>query len=252
MQPLSDKHTIETPEQMLLEFPVAGIGSRFLALAVDTLIQVGVAIVALIVIAVLGVGARNLGLGQSSVWFTAALVAGGFFLMYGYFACFEMLWNGQTPGKRIVGIRVVKESGRPLTPAEVIGRNLLRIVDQLPGFYAIGVLVAIFSPKTKRLGDFVVGSLVVRETSFAPRAPIWLEEAMQPFDVSRLTLEDLTLIDTFLYRRHDLAPEVRARIGAQIALRMVPKLYVPVEPTLPVELVLESLSYARRSAGGYS
>src|SRR5512146_2669804 len=115
-----DKHTIETPEQMSLHLTVAGIGSRFLALAVDTLIQVGAGIVVLVVLGLLGVAGVFAGMRQSPLWVLAALVFAAFLLMFGYFAAFEIAWNGQTPGKRIVGIRVVKDSGRPLTPAETI------------------------------------------------------------------------------------------------------------------------------------
>src|ERR1700728_4001591 len=132
---LFDKHTIETPEQLRLDFAVAGIGSRFLALAIDSLIQIAVVVLAVIALAVVGT-TRLLALrGQSLVWLLAVIGVLFFLLFFGYFAIFEILWNGQTPGKRMIGIRVVKDSGRPLTAAESIGRNLLRIVDQLPGFY---------------------------------------------------------------------------------------------------------------------
>src|SRR5580658_757341 len=109
---LSDKHTIETPEQMPLEFTVAGIGSRFLALAIDTLLQIGVGLLLLIVVAVLGSTGALLGLRAHILWLLALAGAIIFLLMYGYFACFEILWSGQTPGKRMIGIRVVKDSGR--------------------------------------------------------------------------------------------------------------------------------------------
>ena len=96
-----------------------------------------------------------------------------FALYYGYFAAFEILWNGQTPGKRAAGIRVIKESGRPLSAAETIGRNLLRIVDQLPGFYAIGIVTSLLNAQNKRFGDFVAGSIVVRESSLSAMRPSW-------------------------------------------------------------------------------
>src|SRR5580658_8826695 len=149
---LFDKHTIETPEQIRLEFAVAGIGSRFLALAIDTLIQIGLGLVVLLVVFLSRTAGAFINL--SGQWGVALLIAAVFLLIYGYFACFEILWNGQTPGKRIIGLRVVKNSGRPLTPAETIGRNLMRIVDQLPVFYAVGVIAALINSENKRLGDF--------------------------------------------------------------------------------------------------
>jgi len=254
-EPHPDQHTIETPEQMTLDLPMAGIGSRFLAMAVDTLIQIGIGLVALIVVALLGVTGALSGIQQSSVWLVAGLVILIFLLMYGYFAIFEIIWNGQTPGKRIAGIRVVKDSGRPLTAAETIGRNLLRIVDQLPGFYAIGVLVALLNAKNKRIGDFIAGSIVVREASLSELKPVWqtpnadAARSTPPLGGAKLSIEDLALIDTFLNRRHNLAPEVRSRMAHQILDRLKPKLLLPDDDNSSAESILESLAYERRSTG---
>jgi uncharacterized RDD family membrane protein YckC len=250
-----DQHTIETPEQMSLDLPMAGIGSRFLAIAVDTLIQFGVGLVALIVVGFLGAFYLLPGMQQSSVWLVAGLVIVVFLLMYGYFAIFEIIWNGQTPGKRIAGIRVVKDSGRPLTAAETIGRNLLRIVDQLPGFYAIGVLVALLNAKNKRIGDFIAGSIVVREASLSELKPVWqtpdsaAQRSAAPLGGAKLSIEDLSLIDTFLNRRHNLAPDVRSRMAHQILDRLKPKLLLPGDENSTAESILESLAYERRSTG---
>jgi len=254
-EPHPDQHTIETPEQMSLDLPMAGIGSRFLAIAVDTLIQIGIGLVALIVVGLLGVTGALSGIQQGSVWLVAGLVLVIFLLMYGYFAIFEIIWNGQTPGKRIAGIRVVKDSGRPLTAAETIGRNLFRIVDNLPGFYAVGVLVALLNAKNKRIGDFIAGSIVVREASLSELKPVWqtpgetVALSGPTLGGARLSIEDLGLIDTFLNRRHNLAPEVRSRMAHQILNRLKPKLLLPDDDNLSVESILESLAYERRSTG---
>jgi len=254
-EPHPDQHTIATPEQMSLDLPMAGIGSRFLAIAVDTLIQIGIGLVALIVVGLLGVTGALSGIQQGSVWLVAGLVLVIFLLMYGYFAIFEIIWNGQTPGKRIAGIRVVKDSGRPLTAAETIGRNLFRIVDNLPGFYAVGVLVALLNAKNKRIGDFIAGSIVVREASLSELKPVWqtpgetVALSGPPLGGARLSIEDLGLIDTFLNRRHNLAPEVRSRMAHQILNRLKPKLLLPDDDNLSVESILESLAYERRSTG---
>jgi uncharacterized RDD family membrane protein YckC len=255
-EPHPDQHTIETPEQMSLDLPMAGIGSRFLAMAVDTLIQFGVGLVALIVVGFLGVFGALAGIQQNSVWVVAAFVIVVFLLMYGYFAFFEIIWNGQTPGKRIAGIRVVKESGRPLTAAETIGRNLLRIVDQLPGFYAIGVLVALLNAQNKRIGDFIAGSIVVREASLSEFKTVWqtpdaaaARRSTPPMGGAKLSLEDLSLIDTFLNRRHSLAPDVRSHMAHQILNRLRPKLLLPDDNDSSAESILESLAYERRSTG---
>lgn len=250
---LFDKHTIETPEQLRLDFAVAGIGSRFLALAIDTLIQIALSVFLFIVIAALG-SLRVVPIrGASSVWLPALAGAGFFLLFFGYFAFFEILWNGQTPGKRIIGIRVVKDSGRPLTAAESIGRNLLRLVDQLPGFYAIGMAVALLNSSNKRLGDLVAGSMVVRESSLAAIKPVWQTMRAETGPITggnMLTIEDLTLIDAFLNRRTELNPDVRSRMAAQILNQLRPKLPAQSDRGVSSESILESLAWERRSAGG--
>ena len=257
---LSDKLTIETPEQMPLEFAVAGIGSRFLAVAVDSLIQVGIGLGLLILLGILGVTSRWMGLRNAGVWLMAALGFCVFALMFGYFAAFEILWNGQTPGKRVVGIRAVKETGRPLTPSEAIGRNLLRIVDQLPAFYAVGILVAVLNAKNKRLGDFIAGSVVVSESSMKEHQPHWhqaqpageLSAGGARVSIGLLSLEELALIDVFLQRRHDLAPDVRARMAGDILARLQPKVAGEAQTRLSTESLLEALAYERRSSGSFS
>nr|AEQ20308.1 RDD domain-containing protein [uncultured bacterium CSLG10] len=254
-EPHPDQHTIETPEQMSLDLPMAGIGSRFLAMAVDTLIQIGIGLVALIAVGFLGFAGALSGIQQPSVWLVAGLVIVFFLLMYGYFAFFEIIWNGQTPGKRVAGIRVVKESGRPLTAAETIGRNLLRIVDELPAFYAVGVLVALLNSKNKRIGDFIAGSIVVREASLSELKPVWqtpdvaAAQSRPPLGGAMLSIEDLSLIDTFLNRRHSLTPDVRSQMALQILHRLKPKLLLPGDDNSSAESILESLAYERRSTG---
>jgi uncharacterized RDD family membrane protein YckC len=251
-----DKLTIETPEQTALDFAIAGIGSRFLALAYDTLIQMLVGFV-------VGLGgSMTIGLlaaasPRASLWGAAILILFFFFLYFGYFALFEIIWNGQTPGKRKAGIRVIKDSGRPLTPAESIARNLMRIVDWLPAFYAVGIVSAILTRENKRLGDLIAGSLVVRESSFADLKPAW-QTAQAPagpaqpsLGADRLSPDECALIDSFLTRRLDLAPDVRFRVADEIFRRLKSKLTLPPENTLSTEKVLEALAYERRVTGGY-
>ncbi len=170
-----DHHAIETPEQTVVSFDIAGIGSRFLALLVDSLIQGAAVIIALIAAGILGYTRALRGSPLTTAILVAGLIAFGFLLLYGYFILFEIFWNGQTPGKRAIGIRVIKDSGRRLTPIESMGRNLLRIVDQLPGLYAIGLLCAVLNRQNKRLGDLVAGSLVIREASLRDLKPVWQE-----------------------------------------------------------------------------
>jgi uncharacterized RDD family membrane protein YckC len=256
-----ERHTIETPEQTRLEFPVAGVGSRFLALLIDTLIQAALGVVAALALAftlpLLKLAPFGPAGAEAALWATAAAMVFFFVLQFCYFAGFEIVWGGQTPGKRAVGIRVLKETGRPLTPAEAIARNLMRIVDQLPAFYAIGILTALLNRQNKRLGDFVAGSIVVREGALAEMRPTWAwsappAAAQGALGADRLSAEDLSLIDAFLSRRYELPPDVRWRTAAQILGRLAPKLPAPPDPAVSPEAILEALAYARRSSGGFA
>lgn len=253
----TEKLTIETPEQTSLDFAIAGIGSRFLALALDTLIQILVGFIVMLggsmLVAALAAAAPKL-----AVWGLAIMVLFFFLLYFGYYAFFEIIWNGQTPGKRKAGIRVIKDSGRPLTAAESIARNLLRIVDWLPGFYAIGIASALLTKENKRLGDLVAGSLVVRESSFNDLKPVWQTTqapsvpVSAPLGAANLTLEESALIDSFLTRRSELDFDVRVRMAEQIFQRLKPKLTLPTDNSLSTEKILESLAYERRAIGGYA
>jgi uncharacterized RDD family membrane protein YckC len=155
-----DKLIIETPEQTVLEFPLAGIGSRALALAIDTLLQIAVlAVLGLIagIISYEGVLPR---LGKQYVF--AVLIFLAFLSQFGYFAFFEVIWNGRTPGKRWIHLRVITDSGRPLGAQGAILRNLMRIVDSLPSIYAVGIITSLISPQNKRVGDYLAGTVVIQ------------------------------------------------------------------------------------------
>jgi uncharacterized RDD family membrane protein YckC len=241
----AEVHTVETPEQIRLEFALAGIGSRFLALCIDFLIQVGVALGAIVVLTFLSI------LKIGSGWFGAVLVVALFLLYYGYFIIFEILWNGQTPGKRRIGLRVVKDSGRPLSAAEVVGRNLLRIVDQLPGFYAVGLIAMICNSSNKRLGDMVAGSIVIREGSLIDLGATWAgspEASAVPVPgANLLSPEDLALVNSFLVRRYQLDFETRRRMADEIFAHLARKISLSEEQRLSPESALESLASQGRS-----
>jgi uncharacterized RDD family membrane protein YckC len=252
-----EKLIIETPEQTSIEFPLAGIGSRFLAILIDSLIQGAVLIVMALIFVGLGFGFRGAGFGRSSaagIWILAILIFLYFLLMYGYFILFESIWNGQTPGKRLTHIRVIKDSGQPITAIDAVGRNLLRIVDQMPFAYGIGVLCAWISPQSKRLGDYVAGTVVVHEKPFETVAPQWdapAQAATHQYGANRLTREEFALVETFLSRRSALEAGVRYDTAAGIVRRIESKLTLPPEGKPSAEKLLEELSYERRSTAGY-
>jgi uncharacterized RDD family membrane protein YckC len=251
-----EKLTIETPEQTSIEFPLAGIGSRFLAILIDSLIQGAVLVVLGLVLLGVGYGFVGTGFDQTSAagtWVIAVLILIYFLLMYGYFMLFESIWNGQTPGKRLTHIRVIKDSGQSITAIDAVGRNLLRLVDQLPFAYGIGVLCAWISPQSKRLGDYVAGTVVVHEKPFETVAPQWIASAQvspHQYGASRLTPEEFALVETFLSRRSALEAGVRYDTATGIVRRIESKLTLPHERP-SAEKLLEELSYERRSTAGY-
>jgi uncharacterized RDD family membrane protein YckC len=237
----SEKLTIETPEQIALEFPLAGVGSRFLAVAIDTLIQAALGVALFLVwIAVLATFVATVG-NEAGVWTLAIAVLAGFVVLYGYFAVFEILWQGQTPGKRIIGLRVIGADGRPLTAYQALLRNLLRLVDQLPGLYGIGIVSVLFSSRNQRLGDLAAGTVVIHERhSMPPVSPLLVPRAAAAsagappprtgsVRARRLTDGEVALIERFLQRRRDLDVDTRERTGREIAQRVRHRLGLTAE-----------------------
>lgn len=267
-----DQLNIETPEQVDLRFSIAGIGSRFLAILADTIIQV-VAEILLVLFFVLFISAsQRTRLSEVSdtagKWLIAAVVLFHFLLYWGYFALFEAYWNGQTPGKRVVKIRVIKDSGRQITLFEALARNLLRVIDMLPQFYLIGVISMLCNRQHRRLGDFVAGTIVVHErpsehpattyssrsitASIHPQVNPVPERTKLAYDppadaVARLRAEDLSVIDSFLARALDFDLTTRAQIANRIATSMFAKMNLQMPPDVNPERALEAIVYRMRA-----
>jgi uncharacterized membrane protein SpoIIM required for sporulation/uncharacterized RDD family membrane protein YckC len=156
---------VETPEQVVVSYTIAGIGSRAAAAVIDYCLSVlvTIALVASLVAFTRATGTRVVGFTNGS-WAVAILIVLIFAIFWGYYVFFEIAWDGQTPGKRQLGLRVVRDGGYSITPAASAVRNIMRIVDFQPGFsYGIGMITAIISPSGKRLGDYAAGTIVVRE-----------------------------------------------------------------------------------------
>jgi len=252
-----DELRIDTPEQIALELPLAGIGSRFLALAIDTLIQsVFYLITAFIFI-------FTLPLGGSVFKFLPKLVGPAlaifilFAIYWGYFAFFESIWSGQTPGKRYAGIRVIKESGRPINAFDAIGRNLMRAVDGLPGIYGVGLVCMMCNQQSRRLGDFVAGTVVVHEKPTEDVRPSWNtsdtsnERAAVAPGLTQVSPEELVLIETYLHRRWDLDQYVRVNTAIQIADRIKAKTGLEPQPHQHVDDFLEEAAKKIRDSGQF-
>jgi len=153
----SDDLVVSTPERVAFQYEIAGIGSRFLAQFIDVVI-----ITVIQIVITIGAGALG-GLFNSIQLFGLVELILTFILIAGYFLLSEAVSNGQTLGKRYVRLRVVGDQGEPLTLGQAAIRNLVRVVDFLPVFYAIGVVTMFSNRRAKRLGDFAAGTLVVRD-----------------------------------------------------------------------------------------
>ncbi|MGE5207370.1 MAG: RDD family protein [Chlamydiota bacterium] len=249
-----DKLTIETPEQIPLEFPLAGIGSRFLAIAMDMLLQ-GLGFLLIVFIAEILLPAAARFTPRAWTWAAAVFFLVAFVLYSGYYALFEVFWNGQTPGKRLVRIRVIGDSGRPITVYEAVTRNLLRIVDQLPGLYVVGIISVFLSARNKRLGDIVAGTVVVHEKAMQEVQPDFAAGIAAPITASsgvQISADELELIERFLQRRYDLTPEVRQASSEQIAARLRARLGGAQDGVTSAEDYLESLARQKRDSAGFS
>jgi uncharacterized RDD family membrane protein YckC len=249
--PAPEKLTIDTPEQIPLEFTIATLGSRFLALGIDTLLQAGAVLVTFLPI----VGLRLLagGLGTTvGTWILALWLLVAFTIYYGYFVFFEARWSGQTPGKRWVGLRVIHASGRPITTYEAILRNLVRVADQLPGIYAVGILAVFLSERSQRLGDLAADTVVVHEQPVealgAGHDHTSSDGLVAQYGAARLTAEEIGLVETFLRRRADLEGVRELRAG-QIAARIRARL--GVEDGGEDEAFLERVAREYRATGRY-
>jgi len=249
-----DKLTIDTPEQITIEFPLAGIGSRFLAIVFDMLVQF-LGYIALALIAALLFGGKLARIWRTGWnWSAAIFILVVFCFYWGYYAFFETVWQGQTPGKRHAGIRVIKDTGRSITAFEAIARNLVRVVDQVPGVYAVGCITMFLNQRSKRLGDFVAGTVVVHEKKAEAAEPFF---NLQPgaklpvYPVTKLSNTELVLIETFLARRLDLTPEVRTATAKRIAEHILQKLQIEAQPQSDNEDFLETVAREYRDSLRY-
>lgn len=227
---------IGTPENVVFGYEVAGIGSRFLAALVDTLLILLLLAIANFVLFIIGSAAGGLESASSraAAWFIAALGLVSFGVLWGYYIFFELFWSGQSPGKRLVGLRVIRSDGSPIGLVESVVRNLIRIVDFLPLYYGIGVIAMFISRRAQRLGDLAASTLVVYDRgvvtleSLAASRPAGAVPETGPLaqlPLERLQPGDIALAESFLQRQpafanHDLLAQELA--GGLLARMQVP------------------------------
>jgi uncharacterized RDD family membrane protein YckC len=243
-----DRISIPTPEGVELELVLAGLGSRLVATLVDLLIK-GAVVIALWVIA------ASTGNDEAGGFVVAGLLVATFLVWFGYDVAFETLASGRTPGKRAAGLRVVRLGGEPVGFLASAVRNLLRLVDGLPGIYAVGAASVLLSRHNQRLGDLAAGTLVVRERRAPLPAPpsaagsdFAVADRYAAWDVSGITSFELVTIRRFLERRAQLDPAARGRLGHELAERLRPKV-AGAPPGLHPEEFLEALAEAKAARG---
>ncbi|RYG68227.1 RDD family protein [bacterium] len=255
---------ILSAENVSFSIETAGLGSRFAALALDTFYQLLVWI--LLMLAAVGVERWAVPFSAMPKWMVSSLIALysliTFALFFGYYFVFEWLWDGQTPGKRHFGLRVIQTGGLPLTALGSLSRNAVRIVDFLPFCYGFASIVLVSNPLSQRMGDLVAGTIVVRESKLQKeRKPMTINEAVDAFLkaattvpdsnteskafvedeelrienaktvdpeamglAQKLSREDYELVRDFLVRRTALPVAAKDRLGKSLAARLAAKL----------------------------
>jgi len=265
---MSREILVVTPENIEIEYELAGIGSRFLANMLDSFLQLAIYLGLWIVVGIVGL---LLALSASAfstsvaaffgeVEVAFALIA-AFAILWGYFIWFETRWNGQTPGKRQIGLRVIRDGGYPITIFAAIIRNLIRVMDGMPivavaligigaaehqpGIAAMGglcillpVLCLLLSGRYQRIGDFVAGTMVVKQR--APRVPTL--EALAPpprvlpehlaayalADIGRhvyeMSVPEYRAVRHYIDRRWQLPPQIQQTAAMRLAVPLMQRL----------------------------
>jgi len=231
---------IETPERVPLHFALASIGNRFLACAIDHTIQ-WMAILLIVIASLILSNFETIQRVITSLpkWVAALTLILLFLTFSSYFAFFEWLWSGQTPGKRWLKLRVIREDGRPITFWEATVRNLVRFLDMMPfPFYSIGLISVFYTTRDQRVGDMVAGTVVIREREeeapefsqvFAtPVSDPALRRSFKPVDftasLSTLTESEIQVVETFLRRRWDLSDLPRQWMAWRVSIPILYKI----------------------------
>jgi uncharacterized RDD family membrane protein YckC len=257
--PIFNTITIRTPESVELEFVLAGVGSRAVALILDY--------------CCLGAGLLGLTLGYSvllvrllatetvltvpsatvQLWVTAIAALLAFALYLGYFVLFETCWYGQTPGKRYAKIRVIRDDGQPERLPQATLRSLLRPIDDI---LFIGFFCIVLGKTEKRLGDWLAGTLVVQADSVSSgeidvplRSQAIAKDLLALVDITQLSPDDFATVREFLQRRPAMSPKARNLVSHHLARRCKDQLGLETLPTeMTTDTFLEAIyvAYQRR------
>lgn len=216
-------YSISTPENVDLHLEIAGIGNRLIAQIIDNLLIMAIIIVLVIMAVIAGFAAYKLSPDKSAASVVIGILAlctilAATLVQLGYFVICEALGHGQTPGKKVAGIRTIEANGLPVGWIASLIRNILRGIDAT---MLIGLLVAILNRNEKRIGDYAAGTLVVRER----KADIGVKsikitaggQVDDTLDVGRMLPAEYDLLADFLRRRQYLNKHKRPELAAQLA-----------------------------------
>lgn len=242
-----DRVRFETPEDVALSFDLAGPGSRAAAAIVDYLI-IGAVVIALVA-ALTAAGAiavemkdlfdpeALLEMGGLALALLLAVVGG---VNLFYFVGAEWFLSGQSVGKRLFGLRVVRDGGYAISFSASLVRNVMRVIDMLPGIYFVGLLSVILSKERRRLGDFVAGTLVVRHAVHEAPKPRFVGEryatlqdrqfALTRDQIGKLGAESLALLDGYFERAERMDAATARALAASIAAGLAKRMSIELQP----------------------
>jgi uncharacterized RDD family membrane protein YckC len=251
---LFNRITLKTPESVELEFNLAGIGNRTIALFVDNCVIWGIYIVVLYLVSqgLTGLDVFGLEPGTTAMqWLGAIGILLSFAWFVGYFAVFETFWKGQTPGKRLAKIRVIGNDGRPIQIYQATLRAVLRPIDD---WLFLGFFCVLFGKQEKRLGDWVGNTIVIQDEPpkigsaqlpLSGKAQSVADRIAMNADMTRLRPDDFAILKEFLQRRLVLESSARDRLSQQLADQVKARLDLEaLEFVEPAETVLEGVYLA--------
>jgi uncharacterized RDD family membrane protein YckC len=239
---LQNTISVDTPESIVFDYKVAGVATRAVALLIDSILQTLIFVALLVLVNELDLDLDSIGIAEG--WVIAIIIFVVFFVFVLYFAVFESVTHGQTPGKRLLNLRVVREDGQPLSPVDAILRNLIRLIDLFPGVYATGMITMVLNDRSKRLGDFAAGTIVIREggrvqlaSLDVPIVPLVMTDAQKDIIATaarRLDAPEAEIIESLLKRWFTLhKPEPLAHTALT---RIAERIRLPELLTLNIEL----------------
>jgi uncharacterized RDD family membrane protein YckC len=256
---LEDRVVIQTPEMVRIVLPLAGLGSRGLAYMVDWSVRYGIPLLVLAILTLLVAPFADLiELSRRYPLVAVGILVTFFLLQTFYYVVFETFWSGQTPGKRLMGLRVVHRRGTPVSFLASTVRNFVRIADWLPSFYGFGIAAVFLSPRNQRLGDLAAGTLIVRERGAEGAAWEGTEAWVAPEWARRIGLvldtAEWEKVRRFVSRTEELEDEPRRILARRILGEILsarghdPEL--PPAEVPPAPVALRQLVHGGSPAGG--